>query len=328
MHLGAGSATRYLHPEYHRRVRAAVQDLVRREGIELVYVDGLRMTQYVEATPETPAVADVHDSGTLLLRRMARLEKRVLRRVLLHLEAMSEARWEQTLGRLFSLVITNSTVDEEVIKKLSPSARTLTIGNGVDSEFFTPTGGGSNPARLIFTGVMNYGPNEDAAVHFGEAILPLVRRLYPEAEFWVVGEQPTPRVRALAGQPGVHVTGGVADVRPYLESAGVFVCPLRYGSGVKNKVLAALCMGKPVVATRLSLEGLDLRENRDLLVADGPADFAKKVVELAKDPARAGLLAQSGQEFVRQRYSWSARAARLDDALRSLVHRPGLREGA
>jgi glycosyltransferase involved in cell wall biosynthesis len=322
INLGAGASTRYACPEYHRQIRTIVQDLLRRERIGLVYVDGLLMTQYVEATAERPAIADIHDSGSLLFRRMMRVEKDLRRKALLYLESLSESRWERTLGRLFSLIVTNSAVDEGVIKKLSPSANTLTIVNGVDSEFFTPNHGASDPAKLVFTGVMSYGPNEDAATYFCDAILPFVRRLHPEAEFWVVGDQPTPRVRSLAGQPGVHVTGGVADVRPYLDAAGVFVCPLRYGSGVKNKILAALCMAKPVVATRLSLEGLDLRENRDVLVADEPADFAEKVIGLVRDPARAEALGRSGQGFVRARYSWSARAAQLDEALRTLPHSP------
>ena len=134
---------------------------------------------------------------------------------------------------------------------------------------------------------------------------------------------------ALAGQPGVTVVGQVPDIRPSLSAAGIFVCPLRWGAGVKNKILAALAMGKPVVASRLSAEGLELRDGVDWLVADDAADLAEKVVRLIEDPSYARQLAQSGKRAVTQRYSWSASARRLEKVLRELVedaratsHRP------
>jgi len=118
----------------------------------------------------------------------------------------------------------------------------------------------------------------------------------------------------------VHVTGGVPDVRPYLEKAGIFVCPLRYGSGVKNKLLAALAMQKPVVATRRSLDGLDdLRENEDLLVADEPAEFAAKVVQLMEDPSEARRVARSGRARVGARYSWESSASAIEGVLHEAV---------
>jgi glycosyltransferase involved in cell wall biosynthesis len=220
---------------------------------------------------------------------------------------------------VFSTIITNSPVDEEYLKSVAPAARTLTIGNGVDTAFFSPTQTDGDMRQVIFTGVMDYPPNEDAAIHFAENILPLIRQRRPEVEFWVVGKDPTERVSRLREQPGVHVTGGVPDVRPYLEKAGIFVCPLRYGSGVKNKLLAALAMQKPVVATRRSLDGLELRENQDLLVGDEPAEFAAKVVQLIEDPVTAQRLASSGRAFVQDRYSWESSARALEDVLREAV---------
>jgi len=205
------------------------------------------------------------------------------------------------------------------LKGVAPAAHTLTIGNGVDTAFFSPAETEGDLRHLLFTGVMNYGPNEDAAIHFAESILPLIQQRQPEAQFWVVGKDPTAKVRQLSEHPGVHVTGGVPDVRPYLEQAGIFVCPLRYGTGVKNKLLAALAMQKPVVATRQSLDGLDLREHEDLLVADEPAEFAAKVVQLIEDPDHARRLATSGRAFVGDRYSWESSARTLEDVLQGAV---------
>jgi glycosyltransferase involved in cell wall biosynthesis len=319
LHQAAYFDSKYLYPRYHDEVRETIGALADRYQVDVVYVDGLVMSSYVESTPRRLAFIDLHDSLTLLFTRMMKAEHDLKKKFKLYLQARDAARSERALADRFSLILTNSPVDETALKNLSPAARTLTIPNGVDTDFFRPNGGRVQPKRLVFTGVLGYGPNEDSVLHFCEAIVPLVRERVPGAEFWIVGSEPTARVRALVQHAGVHVTGGVPDVRPYLESAAVFVCPLRSGAGVKNKILAALAMGKAVVATRLSLDGLDLKEEHDLLAADDPEDFSDKVVRLLADPARRDELGQHGQRSVRQRHSWQVSAEILDDALRRLA---------
>ena len=309
-------ATRSRNARYHAEQCRHVRDIFLDGGFDVFYVDGLVMAQYVMGTGlMRPAIIDLHDCMTLLFDRTTRMERNWLRKLALYLETRSMARCERSLSRVFSTIITNSPVDEVYLKGVAPAAHTLTIGNGVDTAFFSPAETEGDLRHLLFTGVMNYGPNEDAAIHFAESILPLIQQRQPEAQFWVVGKDPTAKVRQLSEHPGVHVTGGVPDVRPYLEQAGIFVCPVRYGSGVKNKLLAALAMQKPVVATRQSLDGLDLREQEDLLVADEPTQFAAKVVQLIQDPDHARRLARSGRAFVRDRYSWESSARTLEDVL-------------
>ncbi len=313
-------ATRSRNARYHAEQCRHVRDIFLDGGFDVFYVDGLVMAQYVMGTGlMRPAIIDLHDCMTLLFDRTTRMERNWLRKLALYLETRSMARCERSLSRVFSTIITNSPVDEVYLKGVAPAAHTLTIGNGVDTAFFSPAETEGDLRHLLFTGVMNYGPNEDAAIHFAESILPLIQQRQPEAQFWVVGKDPTAKVRQLSEHPGVHVTGGVPDVRPYLEQAGIFVCPVRYGSGVKNKLLAALAMQKPVVATRQSLDGLDLREQEDLLVADEPTEFAAKVVQLIEDPDHARRLASSGRAFVGDRYSWESSARTLEEVLLGAV---------
>ena len=316
----ASFVTRSRTPAYFAAQRQRIRDIWARGRFDVMYADGLPVSQYLmEAGLECPAIIDLHDCFTLLYYRTMQAERRWLRKMALYAESRSIARLERSLSRVFSRIITNSNVDEAYLKTLDPAANTLTIGNGVDSGFFGPSSAESDMAKLVFTGVMDYGPNEDAAVYFGEAILPLIREHHPDVQFWVVGKDPTERVRALAAHPGVRVTGGVPDVRPYLQSAGVFVCPLRFGAGVKNKLLAALAMNKAVVATRLSVEGLDLREYEDLLLADDPSEFAAKVVQLIENPHYARRLGKAGQAAVRDKYSWERSAKLIEDTLRSVA---------
>jgi len=317
----ASFVTRSRTPAYFAAQCRTIRDVCARANFDVVYADGLPVSQYImEAELQCPAIIDLHDCFTLLFSRTMKAEPRWLRRMAHYAEFRSIARLERSLSRVFSRIITNSSVDEAYLKTLDPAANTLTIGNGVDSAFFSPSGAEPDMAKLVFTGVMDYSPNEDAAIYFGEDILPLIREHHPDVQFWVAGKDPTERIRAMAAsRPGVHVTGGVPDVRPYLQSAGIFVCPLRFGAGVKNKLLAALAMGKAVVATRLSVEGLDLREGEDLLLADEPAEFAAKVIQLIKNPESARQLGKTGQAAVKAKYSWEHSAKLLEDALRSVV---------
>jgi glycosyltransferase involved in cell wall biosynthesis len=316
--------TRHLAPEYHAQQCRQIRDLYVRGGFDVLYADGLTMAQYVlDSGLDCPAIIDLHDSLSLLFSRTARAESHWLKRLALRAQTRSIERWEKALGRRFRAIITNSRVDQAFLKSLDPAGNVIVIGNGVDSEFFTPTNGMGELTRLVFTGVMDYGPNEDAAIHFCDAILPLIQERYRRAEFWVVGKYPTERVRRLSRRPGVHVTGGVPDVRPFLEAAGVFVCPLRVGSGVKNKILAALAMRKAVVATPLSLEGLDLLDGEHLLAADGARAFADRVSALIEDPGLADRIGRSGQAFVRARYSWQRSAALLEGVLFNAASGPG-----
>ena len=317
-------STRYRNARYHADQCRYVREVYLEGGFDVFYVDTLPVAQYMmDAGLECPAIIDLHDCLTLLLDRAMRMERNWLRRLSLYLGTRRMASWERSLSRVFSAVITNSPIDEEYLRSIAPAANTLTIGNGVDTAFFSPTQTHGDMRQIIFTGVMDYAPNVDAAIHFAEHILPLIQQRRPEVEFWVVGKDPTESVLSLRTRPGVRVTGGVPDVRPYLGQAGIFVCPLRYGTGIKNKILAALAMQKPVIATRRSLDGLnDLRENEDLLVADEPAEFAARVVQLMEDPGEAGRLANSGLARVRDRYSWESSARAFEDVLRRAVRLP------
>jgi sugar transferase (PEP-CTERM/EpsH1 system associated) len=319
---GVHFATRYRNPQHHAEQCRRVRDVFLEGAFDVFYVDALVMAQYVMDSGLTrPAIIDLHDCMTLLFDRTTRIERDWRRKLALYLETRSMARLERSLSATFSTIITNSPVDEQFLKALAPAANTLTIANGVDTAFFSATRSGSDLRQLIFTGVMNYGPNADAANHFADHILPQIQQRQPDAEFWVVGMDPTESVQRLGERRGVHVTGGVPDVRPYLEQAGIFVCPLRYGTGVKNKLLAALAMGKPVVATRRSLDGLELRENEHLLVADEPAEFAAKVLQLIADPSQARRLAGCGKTFVGARYSWESSARAIEGVLQGAVRR-------
>jgi glycosyltransferase involved in cell wall biosynthesis len=273
------------------------------------------MTQYVRNPRKRWGIVDLHDCLSYLGDQRARFEPRLVRKLASLLDNRSVARWERSLQNTFTAVVLNSAIDASVYRTLAPAARTVVISNGVDTEYYTPGNGLPRQPVLIFTGVMDYGPNEDAATFLCREIFPRIRREVAEAELWIVGPNPTPGLQSLAIQPGIHILGLVPDLRPYLQRATVFVSPLRYGAGMKNKVLTALAMRLPVVATTTSLANIDVQPGRDVLVADEPQAFAAHVTDLLRDTALAARLAARGRAVVVEKYSWKQSAAQLEDLI-------------
>ena len=313
-------STRWTHPAFYRRVcerTRAKSDSG--SGADLIIADGLEMTQYVQDAI-VPAIAELHDSLSLLAGRSANHEARLFSRLRVRADSWSLGRWERALRRRFALVITNSEVDAEHIRRLDPRCPVKAINNGVDTDYFSPNPSVEpDPHRLVFTGVMGYSPNADAARFLGEEILPLVQAREPRAEFWVVGHAPGPEVQALSNLPGVHVTGSVDDVRVHVLRSQVFVCPLRFGAGIKNKILAAMAMGRPVVATPISLHGIDAKPEIEVLIGDTPEQFAAQISRLLEDDALAENIGEAGRRLVLERYSWRGRAEALERELCGVV---------
>jgi sugar transferase (PEP-CTERM/EpsH1 system associated) len=200
-----------------------------------------------------------------------------------------------------------------------PGLRTALIPNGVDLDYFRPTPQPATRRHLVFTGSMDWRPNQDAARYFVRDILPLLRKARPDLECAFVGRDPPADIRELAMVPGVHITGTVEDVRPYVERAAVYVVPLRIGGGSRLKILEAMAMGRAVVSTTVGAEGLDVVHDRHLMLANDPSGFAASVLRLLDDPDMCMRLAAAGRHIVEQRYGWSALADQYGSFIRTVV---------
>jgi glycosyltransferase involved in cell wall biosynthesis len=242
--------------------------------------------------------------------------------LLLALEWRKMRRAEAAACARARLTIAVSEPDRHMLAALAPRARVVAVPTGVDTAYFSRNGSRDHTAHLVFTGSMDWFPNEDGILHFMEAILPAIRREVPEVSLTVVGRQPSPRLRARAGRAGVRVTGTVDDVRPYVAEASVYVVPLRVGGGTRLKIFEALAMGKAVVSTRVGAEGLPLEPGTHFIQADAPADFADAVVGLLRSPARRQQLADAGRTLVQARYSWAQVARQFEGHLQEAASRP------
>lgn len=220
------------------------------------------------------------------------------------LEARKLRSYERQLATHFHHCTVTTSGELQEFKTLGVDVPCEVIPNGVDYEYFQwspPT----DPAPVIvFVGRMDYYPNVDGILQFCNRIYPLIRRQVPEAQLRIVGSNPIARVRALARIPGVTVTGHVPDVRPHVADAAVAVIPLRLGRGTQNKMLEAMAIGIPVVATSVAAKGVQAVPGRDFLVGDSPEEFAAGVASLLRDPGLRRSLAQAARRQIETTHSW------------------------
>jgi glycosyltransferase involved in cell wall biosynthesis len=279
--------------------------LVEAGDVDLCVADFLVAAPNVPLGGPVPVVLFQHNVEHQIWKRLMEAEPRALQRAALGLEWRKVARYEARACAAASLTVAVSGADRALLAAMAPAARVLAIPTGVDTAYFAPDGGAEAPGEVVFSGSMDWYPNEDAVRHFIDAIWPLVRREVPEVALTVVGRNPTAALAGLARRAGARVTGTVEDVRPHLARAAVVVVPLRVGGGTRLKIYEALAMQKAVVSTSVGAEGLPLQAGKHFLCADDPASFAAAVAALLRDPGRRRRLGRAGRELVESRYSWA-----------------------
>src|SRR5690606_19941403 len=194
------------------------------------------------------------------------------------------------------------------------------VATGVDIHYFRPRPDVPvQPDTLVFTGSMDWHPNEDAMLYFIDEILPRIRRVIPTATLAIVGRNPSVRLRSVAEAAGVTVTGTVADIRSWVAEAAVYIGPLPIGGGTRLKIYEALAMGKAVVSTTIGAEGLPLREGQEILRADEPEAFAAQTVRLLRDAQECHRLGGAGRMLMEEHFSWSSVAADFESYCRRAV---------
>jgi glycosyltransferase involved in cell wall biosynthesis len=218
--------------------------------------------------------------------------------------------YERAACRRFDVVITVSRVDRDQISAEFRVNDVYDVPTGVDTDYFKPADCPPRPTELVFTGSMDWMPNEDAVIYFAESILPAVTRVVPDVSLTVVGRNPTKRLLALAEHNGqIRVTGRVEDIRPYVARAAAFVVPIRVGGGTRLKIFEAMAMAKPVVSTTVGAEGLPVHDGRELLIADDPEQFAQAVVRVLTDTQLAKRIGEQSHTYVNEQFGWGRAAS-------------------
>ncbi|MFN0242469.1 MAG: glycosyltransferase [Planctomycetota bacterium] len=291
-------------------------------------IDAVQYVPLVEAKERgVRTVFDTLNVLTTMYQRLAESTRDPLRKAYCVLQWQKMFRFEQERMRGVDRVLVCSDVEASLLRTWGLS-NVMLVPNGVDTAQFAPRATppartdprapGDRPFRLVFTGGMDYLPNQDGIRWFVTDVLPRIEARLPHVELCVVGKNPPAALTALARPGRVVFTGRVDDVRPYTAGADLFVVPLRIGGGTRLKILEALSMRVPVASTTVGAEGLAVRAGHDLLIADTPEAFADAALEIARSPARGEELADHGRELVLARYDWKSVTASLVEFYRTL----------
>ncbi len=282
----------------------AIQAKLGQHAYDAVHLfGGVQVYEYHPLAAPLPNVIVPYESYSLWLERAVREARSPLARAAAQAQRGMARRYESFMFDRFDRVVVLTDRDAEALKALNPATPTVTIPNGVDIDFFTPTGFEPDEPALLFTGNFDYPPNLDAALRLVRDIFPRVKQAVPAARLTLVGGNPPPALRAYA-RDDIEITGRVPDLRPYFECALVYVSPLRLGAGIKNKVLETLAMQTPVVATPLSCDGIPVEHGEHVLLATHDDEFVAQIVALLQDPALRARLAQNGRRLVEDQFTW------------------------
>ena len=303
-----------------RRLSEVIARRAREEAFDLVLTFSSSMGPYARLVPNVPLVADLVDLDSqkwVLYAEHSRWPRSLVYRS----EARRLLRYERELTARAALSLVTTEAEREDAQRLLPGAALAVYSNGVDLEYFQAAPYPVESKQLVFTGVMDYWPNSQGVAYFANEILPLIRRSVPGCTFTIVGSRPTKEVKALARDPGVTVTGRVPDVRSYLRSAAVVVVPLLMARGIQNKILEAMATARPIVTTSMAGKGVDAGESDGVFAADGPAEFATRVIELLESSEKASQLGAEARRRVEDAYVWEKQVAHLEGLLEAVCSR-------
>lgn len=301
-------------------VRRRYEELWASERFDLVICDFLVPGSLMHWGTPPPTILFTHNVEAQVWERHYKVTANPAMKAVCFLESRALGGAEKRYVQAADHVLAVSENDRAAFLEFVGPERVTVIQTGVDTEYFQPSSEPERAGSTVFTGTMDWLPNEDGVAYYAEKIFPLILREVPEASFWVVGRRPPRRIQALASE-AVTVTGAVEDIRPYLAKGAVCVVPLRSGSGTRIKIFEAMAAGKAVVSTTLGAEGLPVTHGENIILADDPADFARLVVDLLRDGERRTALGRAARRLVEENYGWPAVAAHFDEVMQAVVKR-------
>jgi sugar transferase (PEP-CTERM/EpsH1 system associated) len=310
--------TKYCRPVVRKKLRALLQE----ETYDVILCDFLVAAAVIPWDWPGPKVIFTHNVEAVIWQRQYELARNSL------WKALSWREWKRMLAaekgylQKADHVIAVSENDREAFTKfLDPQKLTVTP-TGADTEFFQPREEKEMPNSLVFTGSMDWLPNEDGIFYFANEIFPLIQQQVPDVTLCIVGRKPSRRLQDLASRvPNIQLTGWVEDVRPYLAQRAVCIVPLRIGGGTRLKIFEAMSMAKAVVSTSIGAEGLPVRNEEHLLLADDPASFAESTLRLLGNASQRAQIGKRARHLVEENYSWATVSKSFAQALENEVKR-------
>ena len=305
-------------------VGRVLRELLSTRGFDVLICDFLFACGAIPWDSPLPKVLFTHNVEEQIWRRHFEVTRNPLWKAVAWREYRMLRAAERRYVRRAEHVLAVSENDRDFFASYTDPAKITVVPTGVDVDYFQPGTRPEQPETLVFTGSMDWMPNEDAILYFVEAILSHLQNEFPNIELRVVGRSPSKRLLALgAERKQVKVTGSVKDIRPHVLDSAVYVIPLRIGGGTRIKIFEAMAMGKAVVSTSIGAEGLPVQHNENILLADDPAEFAQQVARLLRNAEERHRIGRAARALVEQNYSWRSVASVFDEVFERIATKPG-----
>jgi glycosyltransferase involved in cell wall biosynthesis len=300
------------------QAHAAFAEAARRTPYSLVHFDTIGLAPFRAHFPGTPASLGHHNIESHMLSRRGEKERNIAKRLYFLLEGARVRRYEARMAGEFDLHITCSELDCARLRDVAPSAHAVAVPNGVDTEYFQPTKSDSPPRSIIFVGSLNWYPNVDAVQFLLREVWPAAKARHSDLRLDIVGSAPPRSVLSLAAElKDVRVHGFVDDVRPLMNAATLYVCPIRDGGGTKLKLLDAFAMEKCVIAHPVACEGIGVSPGVNVQLADSAATFVNAIDQLVGDPATRLAIGRAARSLIVDRYAFSQIGRQVCDLFES-----------
>lgn len=300
-----------------REMKRKIYRLTENQRYDIIIILTMNMAQFVSRLPGVRKIILPHDAEHLIYRQILDRAAGAGDKIKAWLWWKKVCLYQKRVYPCFDSCLVVSERDRQGLLNLSDRIKARVLPSGVDTGFFKPTGRvGKN--NIIFTGVMNTWSNIDAVIYFTDNIFPLIEKSFSDIKFYIVGKKPAAAVKKL-GRGNIVVTGEVPDIRPYLEESAVFVAPFRIGTGLKHKILEAMAMGLPVVATPLGANGLDIEAGKNIMLAGNPEEFARSIIALLNDKTLRKTVVKGAQELVAERYNWDRVGQMMESVLEEVL---------
>jgi sugar transferase (PEP-CTERM/EpsH1 system associated) len=289
-------------------MRAEITRLVAAQRIDVLVCDFLAPAVNVPPNLDCTTVLFQHNVEAMIWKRHYEVQTNAARKAYLYRQWQKMRAFEAKTCPLFDSVIAVSREDREQMQQEYRLDNVFDVPTGVDTAYFRPSGKtATRRHHLVFTGSMDWLPNEDGIRYFTDQIMPRIKQSVPDVTLTVVGRDPYPSLVELSKRdPSVTVTGRVEDVRPYMEEAAVYIVPLRIGGGTRLKIYEAMAMEKPVVSTTIGAEGLPVTDGAEIVLADTPDSFAAAVVRLLQQENLSAEIGQRAATTVRAKFGWES----------------------
>lgn len=314
---------------YSSKIQKRVNDIINTERPNIVMADMVRTSEYLKSF-NGKKIFDMDDMLSVRYKRQLGskgdivnpfgaysrklpnfigkiLDHNIIKRKILNYEYKTLEKYEVEVSKVYDVVVLVSDIESNSLNKKLESLKAITVSTGVNCKYFSEPSVEIKDNLISFLGVYSAPHNEDAILYFYDKIFPTIKRYNQNVILRLVGGNVTDSIKNLQNDKCIEITGRVDDVRKYIKESRVFIAPLRFGSGIKTKILEAMAMGVPVVTTSVGAEGMNAENYKDIIIEDDEEKFAQAVLKLSNDDKLYNLISVNGKKFVVNNYDWNVK---------------------